>query len=326
MLKGSRVLVAGGTGFIGASLMQRLLAEGAGVRSTLHNRPPKIEDKRVEYVQADLTNWDDCRRVVQGMDYVFMCAANTSGAAVMTATPLVHVTPNVVMNAQLMDAAYNAKVKKFLFISSSAAYPPTDHRPVHEDEMFVGDPYDVYYSVGWMKRYAEILCLMYATRIRPPMPTVVVRPSNIYGPLDDFDFATSHMMAALIRRVIERHNPLEVWGTGDDVRDLIYIDDFLDGLLAAFNTSDPYLAVNIAHGKGYSVKQILRVILDVDGYTDADVRFDPTKPSTIPVRLVDITFAKKRLGFESKTSLEEGIRKTVAWFRSHTPTHLGRSS
>ena len=315
MLKGSKALIAGGTGFIGANLALRLLAEGCQVRSTLNHRSPVVQDSSVEYVQADLTLMDDCRRAVEAVDYVFMCAANTSGAAVMSATPLVHVTPNVVMNAQLMDAAYSAGVKKFLFISSSAAYPPSDDRPVHEDEMFIGDPYDTYYSVGWMKRYAEILCLMYAQRLDPPMPTVVVRPSNAYGPHDDYEFGTSHMMAALIRRVVERHQPLEVWGTGDDVRDLIYIDDLIDGMLTAFERTDCYTAVNIALGEGHTVKQVLQTIIDVDGYTDADVRFDPTKPSTIPVRLVDTTRARTELGFEAKTGLREGIRKTVEWYR-----------
>ena len=315
MLKGSMALIAGGTGFIGANLALRLLAEGCQVRSTLHRRPPVVQDPSVEYVQADLTLMDDCRHAVEGMDYVFMCAANTSGAAVMSATPLVHVTPNVVMNAQLMDAAYSAGVKKYLFISSSAAYPPSDDRPVHEDEMFIGDPYDTYYSVGWMKRYAEVLCLMYAQRLDPPMPTVVVRPSNAYGPLDDFDFATSHMMAASIRRVVERHRPLEVWGTGDDVRDLIYIDDLIDGMVAAFEKTDRYAAINIALGKGHTVKQVLQTIIEVDGYKDADVRFDPTKPSTIPIRLIDTARARAELGFEAKTGLREGISKTVDWYR-----------
>ena len=315
MLRGSKALIAGGTGFIGGNLALRLLAEGCQVRSTLHRRPPAVQNPSVEYVQADLTLLDDCRRAVEGMDYVFMCAANTSGAAVMSATPLVHVTPNVVMNAQLMDAAYSVGVKKYLFISSSAAYPPSDDRPVHEDEMFVGDPYDTYYSVGWMKRYAEILCLIYAQRLKPPMPTVVVRPSNAYGPLDDYEFGTSHMMAALIRRVVERHQPLEVWGTGDDVRDLIYIDDLIDGMIAAFEKTDCYAAVNIALGEGHTVKQVLQTILDVDGYTDADVRFDPTKPFTIPVRLIDTARARYELGFEAKTGLREGISKTVDWYR-----------
>ena len=317
MLRGTKILVTGGTGFIGINLMNRLLSLGCQVCATLHKRPAVIQGDAIEYVWVDLTTMEDCRRVVEGVDYVFMCAANTSGAAVMASTPLAHVTPNVVMNAQILDAAYLAGVKKLLFISSSAAYPPTGDRPVREDEMFAGEPHEKYYPVGWMKRYGEILCKIYAQKIKDPMPTAVVRPSNIYGPYDKYDFGTSHMTAALIRRVVERHQPLEVWGTGNDVRDLIYIDDFLDGLLLAFEKTEDYLAVNIASGQGHSVKEVLQTILDVDGFTDADVRFDPSKPTTIPARLVDTSLARESLGFHAQTALREGIRRTVDWYREH---------
>ena len=317
MLRGAKVLVAGGTGFIGTNLALRLLSEGSQVRATLHERSVAINNDDVEYVKADLRSAEECRRAVEGVDYVFMCAANTSGAAVMAATPLVHVTPNVIMNAQILEASYQAGVKKFLFISSSAAYPPTGDRPVREDEMFAGEPYESYYPVAWMKRYAEILCRTYAIKIKETMPTVVIRPSNVYGPYDDFDFRTSHVTAALIRRVVERHSPLEVWGTGEDVRDLIYIDEFLDGMLAAFNKSGDYMEVNIASGRGHTVKDVLQTILDVDGYSDADVRFDPSKPTMMPVRLVDTEQAERDLGFKARLSLAEGIRRTIEWYREY---------
>lgn len=190
-------------------------------------------------------------------------------------------------------------------LSSSAAYPPTGDRPVREGEMFEGDPYPVYYIVGWMKRYAEVLCRIYAQEVRERMPTLVVRPSNLYGSNDDFDFSTSHAAPALIRRVVERHDPIEVWGTGDDVRDL----------LLAFEASEDYLAINIASGKGYSVKEVLRTALEVDGYTGACVSFDPSKPTTIPVRLVDTRLAQQLLGFRAPTTLRDGLRKTIAWYR-----------
>jgi GDP-L-fucose synthase len=258
---------------------------------------------------------EDCRKVVNGMDYVFLCAANTSGAAVIAATPLVHVTPNVVMNSQMLEAAYFAKVKKFVWLSSNAAYPPSDDRPVKEDELFAGEPYETYYGVAWMKRYTEILCRLYSEKLKNPMPTVVLRPSNIYGPYDDYDFATSHVMAALIRRVVERHNPLEVWGSGNDIRDWIYIDDFIDALILAAEKLDSYNPVNIGLGKGYSVKQALQIMLEVDGFTDAQVKFDPSKPSMIPIRLIDTTKAEALLGFKAQTGLREGIKKTIVWYR-----------
>jgi GDP-L-fucose synthase len=312
-------LVVGGAGFIGSNLVRRLVADGYTVRATIHTRDPLEPVEGVEYVRAELTSLDDCVRVVAGMDYVFMAAASTAGAAVMASTPLVQVTPNVVMNSQILEASYAAGVKKFLFISSSAAYPPSGDRPVSEDEMFQGDPPDVYHAVGWMKRYSEILCHTYARKIKKPMATVVVRPSNVYGPFDKFDFARSHVTGATIRKVADRHSPIQVWGTGDDVRDLIYVDDFIDGTMKAFNADKDFIAVNIAAGQGYTVKEVLQTLLEVDGYTDADVQFDASKPQMIPIRLIDATLAEKELGFRATTSLRDGLKKTIEWYRAHPP-------
>ena len=315
MFSGAKVLVAGGAGFVGVNLINRLLSVGANVRATIHRKDPVIPDKRIEYVTCDLTRMEDCKRVVSDIDYVFMCAANTSGAAVMASTPLVQVTPNIVMNSQILEAAYFARVKKFVWPSSNAAYPLTGARPVREEEMFNGDPYETYFGVAWMKRYTEILCRLYSEKLKNPMITVVLRPSNIYGPHDDFEFETSHVMAALIRRVVERHDPIEVWGTGDDIRDWIYIDDFIDAVILATEKIDSYNPINIGLGKGHSIKQALQMIIEADGYTDARVTFNPSKPSMIPVRLIDTTKAETTLGFRTKTGLKEGIKKTIDWYR-----------
>lgn len=317
--KGKKVLIAGGAGFIGTNLALTLANRGAHLRLTIHEKPPQVQVADAEVMAVDLRQPDQCARVVEGMDYVFLCAAHTSGAAVIRTTPLVHITPNVLINTLMLEAAHRARVAKFCFISSGAAYPPTADRPVREAEMFDGDPHDVYFAAGWMKRYAEILCRTYAEKIAQPLPTVVVRPSNVYGPYDKFDFAVSHVTAALIRRVVERHSPLEVWGTGEDIRDLIYVDDFIAGLLAAFATDRPYLAVNICAGIGHSVREILQKILAADGYDDAEVRYDPSRPSTIPVRLMDNSAARQLLDFEAHTTLEEGLKRTVQWYRQNGP-------
>jgi len=321
MFKGKNVLVAGGTGFIGVNLINRLLSLGSSVRATLHKRDAVVVDNRIEYIKCDLLLMEDCNKVVCDMDYVFMCAANTSGAAVIASTPLVHVTPNIIMNSQMLEAAYFAKVKKFVWLSSNAAYPPSGDRPVKEDEMFDGDPYDTYFGVGWMKRYTEILCKLYSEKLKDRMATVVLRPSNIYGPYDKFDFATSHMMAATIRKVVERQKPIKVWGTGDDIRDLIYIDDFIDAMILAAEKIETFEPINVGYGKGYSIKEILQICLEVDGYTNALVEYDPTKPSMIPVRLISTEKAEKMLGFNVCTDLKEGIRKTIEWYRENYGKH-----
>ncbi len=315
MFKGANVLVTGAGGFLGTNIVKRLVAEGGHVRGTLHGRAPQFEHPIIDYVKTDLTLMADCRQVVEGMDYVFMCAANTSGAAVMATQPLAHVTPNVVMNTQMLEASYQAKIKKFLFISSSAAYPPSGDRPVAEEEMFEGDPYEAYFSVGWMKRYAEVLCRIYSEKIKDPMATVVIRPSNVYGPYDKFDFNRSHVTAALIRKVVERQDPLEVWGTGEDVRDLIYVDDFINAVMLAMANIETFNPVNIGFGEGCRVRDVLDTLLDVDGFSNAKVVVNPTKPSMIPIRLVDVSKAKTLFNFNPLTSLEMGLRKTLKWYR-----------
>lgn len=321
MFENTRVLVTGATGLIGCNLILRLLSQGARVRATLFRSPAIIQHPGIEYVQADLTRPEDCARVVEGVDYVFMCAANTAGAAVMANTPLAHVTPNVLMNTLMLQAAWEARVRKFCFISSSAAYPPSDDRPVREDEMFAGDPYDVYFPVGWMKRYVEVLCRTYAEKINPAMPCVVIRPSNIYGPFDKFNPKTSHVTAALVRRVATAENPMEIWGTGNDVRDLIYVDDFIDGMLAVFAKVERFDAVNIASGTGITVREVLSLLLDIAGQAGVEVRYDTSKPQMIPIRLIDAGLAARRYGFTARTPLREGLARTLDWYRANGATH-----
>jgi len=315
MFENKKVLVAGGTGFVGVNLVNRLLSLGADVRATVHKKPAVIDDDRIEYITCDLMEKEDCRYAAEGVDFVFMCAANTSGAAVMAKTPLVHVTPNILMNTLLLDAAYAAGVKKFLFISSNTVYPAVDH-PVTEDEMVPGDVFEKYYCVAWMKQFSEVLCRMYAEKIPRPMKTIVVRPANIYGPCDDFEWETSHVLPALMRKVVERHDPIQVWGDGNDVKDFIYIDDFIDGMLLAMEKIETFEPVNIASGVPCTIKQALQAMLEADGYTDARIVFDASKPTMIPIRLIDASMARRVLGFDAGTPIAEGLKRTIQWYRS----------
>jgi len=312
--KNANILVTGGTGFVGVNLISRLLSLSAKVRATIHRRDPVIKDQRIEYLKVDLTKLEDCQKAAAGMDYVFMCAANTSGAAVMEKTPLVHLTPNLMMNALMLEASYTAGVKKFLFISSNTVYPVTEH-PAAENDV-TNEFYNKYFIVAWMKRFSEIMCEMYATKIRKPMTTIVLRPANIYGPYDDFEWETSHVLPALIRRVVERHDPMVIWGDGTDIKDFIYVDDMIDGMVLAMEKLDHFDFLNIASGKQHVLKDLIKLMLKIDGYKDALVKFDTSKPVMIPKRLIDPRKAKEVLGFEVKTPIEEGLRKTIAWYRS----------
>jgi GDP-L-fucose synthase len=244
-----------------------------------------------------------------------MCAASTAGAATMSSTPMVHVTPNILANSQMLEAAYEAEVEKFLWLSSTTGYPVSGDRPVKEEEMFEGEPFEKYYFVGWMKRFTEVLCRMYGEKLPRKMTTIVLRPTNVYGPGDDFEFATSHVIPALIRKVVERWDPIEVWGDGEDVRDAIYVDDMVAAMMRGMERIESYTAINIGLGKAYSVKQILEAILELDGYADAKVSFDASKPTMIPIRVIDTEKAERELDFKAEVDLREGLQKTIEWYR-----------
>jgi GDP-L-fucose synthase len=322
--KGKRVLVAGAGGFVGTHLVQQLVGLGAEVRGTVFHRPPQRADLKVDYVSCDLTRPGDCLNVTQGIDFVFMAAANSSGASVMEKTPLAHLTPNVVMNAHMLAAAYENEVKKFCFISSNTVYPLTDYAVKEEHTNY--EYFEKYFIVGWMKRFSEIMCQMYTEKIKKPMQTVVVRPGNLYGPYDKYTWRESKVIAALIRRAVERHNPFSVWGDGQDLKDFLYIEDFIEGLLLAFERVDGYTPLNIASGQPVTIREVLEQILRVTDYKDAPVEYDSSQPMMIPKRLIDTSRIRELTRWAPKTPISQGIEWTVDWYKttyaSKTPEEL----
>jgi GDP-L-fucose synthase len=315
MFEGKKVLVAGGTGFVGVNMIGRLLSQGAVVRATVHETEPEVCHDGVEYVKCDLLKKEDCRKSIQGMEYVFHCAGNTSGAAGLDNAPMSFLGPNVSMNMNVLEASFDADVRKILMISSTTMYPDSGSKPLVEQEAFDGDPYDKYFAVGWMNRFTEVLCRVYSEKIEKRMTAVVLRPTNIYGEHDNFEIATSHVLPALVRKVVERRSPIEVWGSGNDIRDFLYVDDFVDAAMLAMDRIDSYSPINIGQGRGYSVRQILEMMLDIDRYGGAEIQYDSSQPSMIPVRLVDVAKSERILGFRAKTDLREGIRRTIRWYR-----------
>ena len=308
-LLNKKIFVSGSAGLVGNNLYHTLEGLGCNVVGGYRTKLPEGVDN---LINVDLTRKEDCLNATRGVDVVFHCAANTSGAAAMSSNPLQHVTPNIIMNANLLEAAYENGVKKFVWLASTTGYPELN-RPAKEEDMFTGNPWDKYFYVGWTKRMTEKLCEMYS---KLGMFTIVLRPTNIYGPGDKFDPAKSHVLPALIRKVVERQNPIEVWGDGNDLRDIIYVDDMVRAMLLAVENLTSFQPLNIGAGKVISVKKILEIIKSVEKY-DAPVKFDISKPTMIPKREVCVDKAKELIGFEAKITPEEGIRETIEWFKNN---------
>ena len=309
------MLVAGGAGFLGTNLVLRLIEQQVRVRATIHKTAPKVESTQVDWFQCDLLKKKDCKKACDNMDVLIICAAYTAGAMVIEHSPLSLLTPNLIINTLLLEAAYEAGVKKVVFISSNTVYPVSD-QPMKEAD-HTGDYFHKYHIVASMKYFSEQICRMYAEKIEKPMDIAVIRPGNMYGPYDNYEWETSHVLPAFIRRVAERHQPISVWGDGRDIKDLIYVDDVIDGILAAIEKTKGFKTFNIASGQGYCLKDILAMLLDIDGYSDAEIEFDPTKPSMIPKRLINIDKARAELDFEPKTSMRVGLANTINWYKEN---------
>jgi len=310
-LRNKKILITGATGLVGSHTLQRLrLASCVDVIAVSHVTEPRVFADNISYVSADLTNPEDCRRIVKDVDYMLMfaCRIDRKNAGLNS------LVPNFTMNCQMLDAAYKAGVKKVLWLSSAIAYPPLDN-PAKEEQMFDADPCDCCFPVGWLTRYIETVCRMYATKLQRQMPIIVLRPTAIYGEYCDFDLSSCHVLPALIRKVIERQNPLEIYGDGNTKRDFIYAGDVVEACLRALEKIDCYTELNICSGNLCSVSELLSLILDVDNYSDTNVIYkscDFVKATSIAI---DNTKARKIIGFECNTSLREGIVQTINWFR-----------
>jgi len=313
--KDRKVLVAGGTGFVGTNFVRALLEEGAKVRINVHQRPPAVTDPRLEVVQADFNNLEDCRRACRGMELVFNCAGAVSAARMTVTNPMSAIATNLVVNVRLLEAAMMENVGRILvFSSGTTAYPAVDHA-VREDEMWTADPAPVYFGYGWMRRYVELLAQFVGQKSGTQV--AICRPTAVYGRDDDFDPKTSHVIPALIRRAVEKEDPYIVWGTGDEVRDFLHVTDLARGCLLLLEKHAVRDPVNIGYGSGVTVRNVVRTVLDEAGHSRAKVVFDASKPTTIPVRLVDTRKAMELLGFSPSVKLDDGLRDTVRWYLEH---------
>ena len=313
-LEGVRVTVAGAAGFVGTNLLPELLAAGAQVKGVTHSRPPQYLSEKVDFVQADLSTAEGCKIAAEGAEVFIMAAANSSGAQVIASRPLTHLTPNIVMNALTLEAAHAAGVSKYCFLSSNTVYPPGDEAMSENDA--TGEFFDSYNVVAGMKLYSEQMVQHYSAVSGKSMDTIIIRPANLYGPFDKFSPTESKVIPALIRRAIERENPFVVWGDGRDIKDFLYISDFVAGIVKSLSLDSGHEIINLASGESVSLREVVPKILRCADFESATVEFDTAKPTMIPVRRISNVKARNLLGWEATVGLDDGIRRTVEWYRS----------
>ena len=317
MKKSDKILVTGAAGFIGSRLIKMLYENGyKNLRTTSYSRTLRELYDGVEFIKGNLQDRTFCERVSKDVDVVFHCAANTSNALDTKFNPLLHVTPNIEMNVNLMEQSWKNKVRKFIFISSNTTYPDMGDVPCTEDmEVQTPDIVPVYKAVGWMKRYCETLCDFFSNQIHEPMQCVIIRPSNAYGPNDKYDFEKCHVTPANIRKVADNLNPIPLWGDGTEVRDVIHVDDMVSGFMTIAEKVDTYDIYNVSYGKGYTVMEVLELIKELEG-NDNPIEFVNNKAPMIPVRLLDNTKLTK-LGWKPKYDLESGLKDALDWYKQN---------
>ena len=308
------LLVTGGSGFIGVNLLKELSKlKKYKITATYFKAKNFYKVNKVKYIKTDLEKLKNCYKVCKNIDIIVMCAANSSGAAVMDKTPLVHLSPNIRMNLNMLEAAYSQGVRKFIFISSNTVYPVSNFAMREIDAKF--DFFEKYHVVGWMKRFSEIVCEIYSKKIKNPMKTIIVRPGNLYGPYDKFDPAKAKVIPSLIAKIVNRQNPINVWGNGKDLKDFLYIDDFCRALIKIINLNTDFNTFNIASGKSITIKEVLKILMKIENLRNTRIFYDLSKPTMIPKRLISISKIKKQFAYKSLISIEEGLKRTLNWYK-----------
>jgi len=315
MDKKSRILITGGSGLVGQNLTERLIKEGyTNIRVNLHKRSVRKVYDDINYTYHDLQTYEGCKAATTDIDIVFHAAASTSNAVDTVVDPLAHVTPNVAMNNFLIDAAWRNNAEHYIFISSNTVYPPKGDEPVVETDFVFDDPYPVYFPVGWMKRYAEVQCELYAKYLPRKMKCTVIRPANLFGPHDKYDFNKCHVTPATIRKVADEMNPIPIWGDGSELRDLLFIQDFVESLQIVMEKEQEMFNIyNVGSNQVYSVNEVLEIMKKVANY-NAPTEYISGKPSMIPIRKINSNKIKNKLGWESKTPLEAGLKIAYDWY------------
>lgn len=300
-----KILVTGGAGFLGKYIIEKLLKMGV-----------KKEDIFVPvFPNYDLRKMKDCQRAIKGREIVIHLAGVVGGIEFNRQHPGKCFYDNAAMALNILEAARLEKVEKFTGIGSVCAYPRDIPPPFKEEDLWLGYPEETNAPYGLAKKFMLVQSQTY--RVEYGLNAIHLLMLNLYGPGDNFDPKSSHVIPAIIRKVYEAkkesRNYIEAWGTGKPTRQFLYAKDAAEGIILAtekYNKSEP---VNLGSGKEISIKDLTELICKLMDFK-GEIHWDTTMPDGQPRRCFDLSRAKKEFGFEAKTDFEEGLKKTINWY------------
>lgn len=308
--KGKRVTVTGGRGFLGRPLTEMLVQAGASV-STFSSK------------DYDLTRQADVARMYadQRPEIVLHLAARVGGIGANRDNPGRFFYDNAIMGIELMEQGRHAGVKKFVQVGTVCAYPKFAPIPFSEDDLWNGYPEETNAPYGLAKKM--LLVQAQAYRQQYGFDAIYLIPVNLYGPGDNFDLNSSHVIPALIRKCLEAKqagaSSVEVWGTGNPTREFLYVDDAARGIMLGAERYDKADPVNLGSSEEISIRDLVKLIAELTGF-EGQVVFDPTKPDGQPRRKLNVERAKREFGFQSETGFRAGLQRTIDWFMKTAAT------
>ena len=302
-----RTLVTGGGGFLGSRLVERLEADGHDV----------FVARRRDY---DLTSRDAAARLFEDArpELVFHLAAEVGGIGANRANPGRYWYANLLMGAHVLEQARLRELGKLVVAGTVCSYPKFTPVPFSETELWSGYPEETNAPYGVAKK--AILVGAQAYREQYGLRTAYLLPANLYGPGDNFDLETSHVIPALIRKMVDSKREVVLWGDGSPTREFLYVDDCVDGLVLAAERYDGPEPVNLGTGVETTIRELAETIADLTGF-EGEIVWDTSMPNGQPRRSLDASRAAALLGFRARTPLREGLERTVAWYRAQAPAH-----